>query len=205
VNSAVEYFGRISSFDASVLALVLVLAADLVFTGIHIWQECCGGKFPLYRAFGAIVGFWFPRWIGFLAFTVALAAAQWFVGLLAYTAWPPIRCIAPISLGVGCLGVVLGARVGDSIISHWAVRLAGYKPNPGFPSTAFYALEAVLILSAFRPGLALDPASARIGFGIGFGFFVIVMPLMLLLRVIIKPWRRERWIRGREIPDWVYT
>jgi hypothetical protein len=100
---------------------------------------------------------------------------------------------------------VLGARLGDSIISHWTLFLLGYRPNPGLSSTVLYALEAILILAAFQPGFHLQRTAAWCGFVIGFGFFLVIIPLLMLLRRFFKPWQRERWIRGRRIPDWAAT
>jgi len=205
VNSSLEYFGTISSLGPSALALTSVLAADIAFTGVHIWQEWRGEKFPLYRAFGAIVGLWFPRWAGFLLFTVILAVVQWAIGIVAYASYLPFPGMLPTAVGVCALGAVLGARLGDSIISHWVVSLVSYRPNPGLSSTALYTLEAVLIFICFRGGLALDPIAAWKGFALGFLLFLSVIPILAVLRAVIEPWQRERWVRGEQVPDWVYA
>jgi hypothetical protein len=202
MNPSVTHFGEISTFGASEPMLALVLGADLVFTGIHVWQEWRGERFPLYRAFGAVVGFWFPRAIGFASFTLGLAVILWAVGIAAYTG---LQGTLPMPWSVGALGCVLGARVGDSIISHWSLYLARYRPNPGFSSTLLYMLEAVLIVLAFRPGLSIDSHAAWIGIAIGFGFFFLPLLSMAVLRVFLKSCRRERWVPGEEIPPWAVT
>jgi hypothetical protein len=205
MDSSLQYFCQISIFGPSFVALCLVLAADILFTGVHIWQEWKEEEYPLYRAFGAIVGFWFPRRIGFALFTVGLAIIQWLVGIFAYTGWPVwlLVCdIQPIRASIGALGFVLGARVGDSIISHWLLDLTGYRPNPGLFSTALYVLEAFLIIFCFRRGLALQSSAAWNGILLGFGFFLLVLPGMALLRSFIESSQRVRWIPGEPIPDW---
>jgi hypothetical protein len=194
-----QYFDQISLFGPSTLMLGLVLAADLVFTGIHVWQEWKGEKYPLYRAFGAIVGFWFPRGIGFALFTVGLAVFLWAMGITAYTGW------LGTGFGIGALGFVLGARASDSIISHWALSLAGYRPNPGLSSTLLYVLEIVLIVFAFQRGLSLNLRAASIGIICGFAAFVFPLPVMAVLRFFIKSSQYERWVRGKQIPEWAVT
>jgi len=135
VNFSLEYFDRISVFGRSTLFLALILVLNIAFTSIHVWQEWKGKKWPLYRVFGAIVGFWFPRPIGFALFTLGLAVLQWALGIVAYSGYLPLLGMVPTSIAVGALGATLGARVGDSIISHWTLALAGYLPNPGLSST----------------------------------------------------------------------
>ncbi len=202
MNSSVEQFGRISSFGPSAPMLVLILASDVLFTGIHVWQEWRGETFPLFRAFGAIVGLRLPWGLGVLFFTLILAVVQWGLGLIAYAGWLPFLGVLSLPVCIKALGGVLGARVSDTIISHWTVFLAGYRPNPGLSSTGLYVLEAIVILVAFRRGLALDVRGAWIGFGFGFLAFLIVIPFLALLRAIIKPWRRGLWVRGERIPEW---
>jgi hypothetical protein len=205
MNSAVEYFDSVSKFGASNIALDIVLAANLAFTGIHIWQEWRGEKAPLYRVFGAIVGFCFPGWIGFTAFTIVLAIVQWTTGVIAYTGGLPFLGMFSLAAGIGCLGFVLGARVSDSVISHWIVYFSGYRPNPGLSSTVLYALEAILIVVMFQRGLQLSPQSAWIGFALGFAAFLTVIPSLALLRAIFKSGQRPKWVRGQPLPDWVFA
>src|SRR5215831_7970040 len=112
MNSPSEYFGRISHFGASKFALVLMLIADIAFTALHVWQEWKGERFPLYRAFGAIVGLWFPRFVGFIFFTGVLAVALWTAGVIAYAGWQPILGMVSTAVGVSALGLILGARLG---------------------------------------------------------------------------------------------
>jgi len=179
--------------------LGLVLAADIAFTGIHVWQEWKGEKFPLYRAFGAIVGYWFPRRNGFALFTVGLAIFLWLIGFTAYTGW------LGMWLGIGALGFMLGARVGDSIISHWRLHLVGYRPNPGLSSTVLYVFEALLIVVCFRRGLSFNLVAAAAGVIFGFLSFLVVLPFMAFLRNHKASSQRARWIPGKQIPDWAVT
>jgi hypothetical protein len=196
-----EYFARICAFEPSLLALSLILCANITFTAIHIWQEW-KGPVPLYLVFGAVVGCRLPRWLGFLLFTPGLALLQWFFGVAAYTGWPA-GVHGDMRFAVFALGAILGGRISDCIVSHWALYLLRYRPNPGLSSTLLYVAEAVLILTAFPRGLAAEPQSSLHGFFTGILFFVFVLPLMAIAGTLIKPWRRERWIRRRAIPDWV--
>jgi hypothetical protein len=205
MTSPLEYFDKISIFGPSAAMLALVLAADIAFTGIHVWQEWKGERWPLWRVFGAVVGLRIPDTLGFLAFTVTLALGQWALGLMAYAGWLPIVGMVCTPLAIGSLGAVLGARIADSCVSHWGLWLLGYRPNPGLSSTVLYAVEAVVIVVAFRRGLALDPIAAWIGFALGAGFFLGVIPALALARKFIKPWQREPWVRGEHIPAWADT
>ena len=159
MNSSLDYFSLISIFGRSARMLGLILAANIAFTGIHIWQEA-KARPPLYRVFGAIAGLWLPGWLGFVIFTVVLPVFLWAAGILAYAGWLPFLGIHSASVGVFALGVVLGARLGDSIISHWTIFLLGYRPNPGLSSTVLYALEAILIFAVFQRGFALERTAA---------------------------------------------
>ena len=198
MNPSLEYFDRISSLGPPALALGVIVTINIAFTSIHIWQEW-RTRWPLYRVFGAIVGLAVPRSIGVLVFVILLAVTLWGAGLAAYTGLPRTACIC---FSIGALGFVLGARLADSILSHWILALIGYRPNPGLSSTALYILEAILIFVAFRPGLALDRGAAAIGFAAGWLFFILPLPTMALLSRIFPRARRKPWVRGEPIPDW---
>jgi hypothetical protein len=201
MNESLAYFAQISRFGPSLQMFYLVLAADLLFTTVHVWQEA-QSRPPLYRVFGAVAGFWFPGWIGFLAFTVILPIFLWTVGLFAYAGLHLSFGPHPIGVNICALGIILGARLSDSIFSHWKLAAQGYRPNPALSSTVLYTLEVILILSAFQPGLALDPTFALCGFAIGAIPFLIVIPLMKWLRTKNKANQRPPWIPGTRIPDW---
>lgn len=195
------YLGKVSIFD-SVLALVVLVALNWSFTLLHILQEWKGEAVPLWRVFGAVVGTFVPNGLGFLSFTLGLCALQWLLGLAAIAGWLPL--IGPLSLqaGVAALGAVVGARLADSVVSHWALYRLGYRPNPGLSSTVLYCAEAIFLLVAFRAGFAQAPTEAWIGFACGAVFFIAVLPALRLLRVIVPAWRREPWVRGTPIPVW---
>jgi hypothetical protein len=195
------YLSKVSIFD-SMLAAVVLVALNWAFTLIHILQEWKGEAVPLWRVFGAVVGVFIPNWLGFLSFTLSLCALQWLVGLAAIAGWLPLIGALSLPAGVGALGAVVGARLADSVVSHWTLYRLGYRPNPGLSSTVLYCAEAIFILVAFRAGLAREPAAAWIGFACGAGFFLAVLPLLGLLGVIVPSWRRERWTRGTPIPAW---
>jgi len=197
-----DYFNQISIFGPSSVALIVIVAANVLFTGIHIWQEWKGERWPLWRVFGAVVGVWVPNAAGFLFFTFGLSLLQWAVGLMAYTGWLPFVGTIPTGLAIGSLGAVLGARTVDSAVSHWGLHLLGYRPNPGLSSTVLYAIEAIVILAAFRQGLILDTSAAWTGFAGGALLFLLVLPFLALLRVFLKPCQREKWVRWQPIPAW---
>jgi hypothetical protein len=197
-----DHLDQVSVFGHSAVALFLILGLDWVFTGIHTYQEWRGEAAPLWRVFGAVVGLRLPNWLGFLLFTVTLTLALWGVGLAGIAGWLPLAGhLAPYK-AVGALGVLIGARIADTLISHWGLYAVGYRPNPGLKSTPLYVLEAVFILLTFWHGLALYPHAALCGFAIGSGFFILVLPALWVVQVIVLPWRRERWIPRQPLPAW---
>jgi hypothetical protein len=188
-----DYFNRVSIFDHSTVALLLILGANWAFTLIHVLQEWKSEKAPLWRVFGAVVGVRVPNWLGFLFFTVVLTAFLWVLGLAAIAGWPVG--------GAGALGALIGARVIDSVLSHWGLYALGYRPNPGLSSTILYSIEAIFILVTFWTGLSSAPGAALIGFGVGALPFIGALPLLRLLRVV-PSWRREPWVRWTPLPEW---
>src|SRR5690242_11870752 len=61
---------------------------------------------------------------------------------------------------VGALGAIIGARISDTLVSHWGLYALGYRPNPGLKSTPLYVLEAIFIALTFWKGLSLAPGAA---------------------------------------------
>ena len=162
---------------------------------------------PLWRVFGAIVGLFISNGWGFLVFTLVLCALQWLLGFAAIAGWLPVigSLDQPYGVGpygVGALGAMLGARVADSVVSHWSLYWLGYRPNPGLSSTVLYCAEVIFILVTFRPGLSAAPTAAWIGFAGGVIFFVGVLPVLRLLRIVLPKCRREPWVRSEPIPAW---
>ena len=193
-----DYFRQVSIFD-SALAMFLILGANWLFTLIHILQEWKGKEVPLWRVFGAVIGLFVPNWLGFLSFTLGLCFLQWLVGLIAITGWPD--GVRPLAIAM--IGALVGARLADSVVSHWFLYLRGYHPNPGLSSTLLYVIEAVFILVAFHKAYLIDPVSWRIGFLCGAGFFIVLVWAGLwLLRALKLTWRRDKWVPGEPIPAW---
>jgi len=189
------------SIFSSTLALFLILGVNWAFTLVHILQEWKGEEVPLWRVFGAVVGARVPDWLGFVGFTVGLTAALWLVGLAAIGGWAPIVGQLTLPAGVGALGVLVGARIGDSVVSHWALYGLGYRPNPGLSSTILYCAEAIFILATFWKGFSLAPGAAWFGCVLGAFFFCLVLPLLRCLR-LVPALRRDRWRRGEPLPAW---
>lgn len=198
-----DYFETVSIFGPSVLVMVLIVVVNWAFTAIHVYQEYRGKPVPLWRNFGAIVGVRLPDRLGVLFFTVGLTLILWALGLAAITGWLPIKGPLPPTVAIGALGAVIGARVSDTLVSHWGLYAVGYRPNPGIGSTPLYVLEAIFLLVAFRDGLSLEPTAAWIGFAGGIAAFVIVLPSIWIAGLVFPSWRHSpSWIRGRDIPDW---
>jgi len=196
-----DYLAQVSIFE-SMLALVLILGANWAFTLIHILQEWKGEDAPLWRVFRAVVGVRVPDRFGFWSFTVALCVIQWLAGLMAIAGWLPIFGALNVPAGVWALGVLIGARIADSVVSHWVLYGLGYRPNPGLSSTALYSIEAVFLLVTFHKGLALHPCAAWFGFALGAGAFIAVLPLLRVLRALAPSLRCDPWVRGEPLPAW---
>ncbi|TMJ01223.1 MAG: hypothetical protein E6G97_16695 [Alphaproteobacteria bacterium] len=194
-----DYFRQVALFD-SALALFLILAVNWAFTLVHILQEWKGAEVPLWRVFGAVVGTFVPNRLGFFAFTVFLCAAHWLVGAMAIAGWPMFPGHPWWS--IWALGALVGARIADSVVSHWLLYGLGYRPNPGLPSTVLYAIEAIFILTVFHKGYLLNPDAWWKGFASGAIFFIAVLPGLWLLRWAVPAWRRDPWVRGEPIPAW---
>jgi hypothetical protein len=197
-----DHLDKVSVFGPSVVALLFILGLDWVFTGIHTYQEWRGERAPLWRVFGAVVGLRLPNLLGFLLFTVTLTLVLWGVGLAGIAGWLPWRGELSEPAPVRALGILIGARLADTLISHWGLYALGYRPNPGLKSTPLYVLEAGFILLTFWPGLAHDPRAALCGFALGAVAFILVLPTLWVAQVIVPPWRRERWIPWQPLPAW---
>lgn len=196
-----DYLGQVSIFN-SPTALLLILGANAAFTLAHVLQEWKGEEVPLWRVFGAIVGVFVPDRCGFLVFTIGLCVALWLIGLMAIAGWLPIFGSLPPWLGAWALGALIGARVSDSVVSHWTLYALGYRPNPGLTSTALYVVEVIFILMTFHKGLLAFPVAASFGAALGAVAFISVLPSLRLLARVCPALRREPWLRGRPLPEW---
>ena len=79
--------------------------------------------------------------------------------------------------------LLFGARVGDTLISHWGLYWTGLSdPNPGLYSTALYVAESFLIYLFAGDILLLSYIL------LGAAFFASVLPTL--------------WLAGRIIPSW---
>jgi hypothetical protein len=199
--AALDHFDQVSIFGRSAGALLLILLLDWVFSAFHSYQEWRGAKAPLWRIFGAVVGVWLPDWLGFLLFTIGLTLLLWCVGLAGIAGWLPFGHLAEPT-AIGALGAIIGARISDTLVSHWGLYALGYRPNPGLSSTPLYVLEAAFILLTFWKGLVLHPVAAWLGFAGGAGFFILVLPLLRSARLIAPASRRPPWVRWQPLPEW---
>jgi hypothetical protein len=201
MNAVLDHLDEVSIFGRSSVALFLILGLDWAFSAIHAYEEWRGEGAPLWRVFGAIVGLWVPNWAGFLVFTVALTLALWGAGLAGICGCLPIVGHS-LPATVGALGVIIGARISDTLVSHWGLYALGYRPNPGLKSTPLYVLEAVFIALTFWKGLSLAPCAAWTGVAVGAVVFILVVPGLRALRTIWPSWARAPWVRWQPLPGW---
>lgn len=199
-DHVLAYAGTMSLFGGSAPAVVFLVFANWAITAIHVYEEWKGATVPLWRVFGAVIGVWIPHWLGLLLFAGGLLLVLWGVGLAGLSGW----LFQPLdqSVAVIALGAIIGARIADSLILHWALYAVGYRPNPGIKSTALYMLEAAILMIVFREGLASGPSA--LGFVLGVIPFVLVWLTLGALR-LIPAWRRPQWTRGQPIPDWTVS
>ncbi len=201
MTAILEHLDQVSVFGHSFVALCIILSINWALSALHIYQEWRGDEVPLWRVFGAVVGVRLPDWLGFSSFTLGLLLLLWGTGLAGIAGWLPFYGKLSPPWAVGALAAIVGARISDSIISHWSLYGLGYRPNPGLASTPLYVIEACFILVLFWKGFSLAPTAAWLGFGGGAAFFILVLPFLRTLRAI-KSWRREEWIPGQPIPAW---
>jgi hypothetical protein len=197
-----DHLDQVSVFGRSSVVLFLILGFDWAFSAVHAYEEWRGEEAPLWRVFGAVVGLWLPNWLGFLSFTLGLTLLLWGVALAGITGWLPIVGQLSLAGAVGALAALVGARISDTLVSHWSLYALGYRPNPGLKSTPLYVIEAVFILLTFWKGLSLSPQAAWLGFACGAGFFILVLPALRVWRVIAPSWQRAPWMRWQPLPAW---
>ena len=139
----------------------LLLLCSLVFTWIHLTEEVVGPGGPLWKSFGEIVNLTrIPWWAGFAIFTAGLGI------LLSLLSWGAYWCESQF-----LLSVLLGCRMGDSVISHWWLRYVGLsKPNPGIWSTTLYVVESTW--------LVWFSDVTWFGFALGVTAFAAVLPTL---------------------------
>src|SRR5829696_6921111 len=143
IMSILDHLDKLSIFGPSAIALFFVVALNWGFSFIHIFQEWKGEEVPLWRVFGALVGVQIPPPLGFALFTLGLLSVLWIVGLAGIAGWLPFVGHLSLPASVFALGGILGARLADSIVSHWSLYALGYRPNPGLSSTVLYSVEFI--------------------------------------------------------------
>jgi hypothetical protein len=202
MNDVLDHLNSVSMLGRSAEVLFLVLGLDFAITALHSYQELLGRGGPLWRNFGAVVGVYVPNILGFVLFTAGLVLVLWALALAGIAGWLPLVGLVGPSASAAALGALIGARLSDTAISHVALHAAGYRPNPGLSSTSLYVAEAAFILIAFQKGLAGGPTAAKYGFLAGVLAFVVVLPLLWVLRLVIPAWRRTHWPRWQPLPAW---
>src|SRR5215471_8666829 len=197
-----DHLDQVSIFGHSSVAFFLILGLDWAFSAVHAYDEWRGEEAPLWRVFGAIVGLRLPNWLGFLSFTLLLTLALWGAGLAGIGGCLPIVGQLSPAAAVGALGVIIGARVSDTLVSHWGLYAFGYRPNPGLKSTPLYVLEAVFLALTFWKGLSHAPCAAWTGVAVGAVVFILVLPGLRVFRAIRPSWARTPWVRWQPLPAW---
>jgi len=176
--------------------LALILAADIAITCRHSWQEWKGKGAPLWRNFGAIVGLDISDGWGFLIFTVALTLTMSVIGFVGILG----------ALGPACaafaLGMLIGARVSDTLVSHVLLHQVGYRPNPGLSSSGLYVIEALVIVWLLPDRLTAGWDLAMAGLIAGAVMFIVVLPGLWLLRLVFPSRVRTAWTRWQSMPSW---
>jgi hypothetical protein len=150
-----------------VIPLNVAFALSLAFTVIHAAEEWFGKGGPLWDNFGRIVGVRLPPVLGFLLFIVGLAASLAALSYLGYLAG-----------SVLAISLLLGARLGDSLFSHWGLYVLGLSnPNPGIKSTVLYVIESGIFIWMYTSSLS--------AFGLlGAAFFAAVLPSLWLTKFL---------------------
>jgi len=152
---------------AEVSAAYYLFGASFLFTLIHTADEVFAGPgSPFWDYYRAHFGRGLNDLIGTLLF-VGLALTLWGLAVGGYLCGSELL-----------LGGLIGARVGDAVISHFGLRLRFSGPNPGLSSAPLYVLESVAALWAL-------PVSG-LGFSLGAGAFAVFWLLSFLFPKELK-------------------
>lgn len=138
------------------------LLLSVLLTVAHTAEEGAGPGGPLWAYFGRITGFRLDPVEGVLLFSIALPAATVIVAWHGYTG------------SAFALGLLAGARLGDTAFSHALPWLQGHRPNPGLYSALAGYLAEGLLLAGFA-------SVSWWGVALGAGFFAAVLPVLRLL------------------------
>lgn len=198
MNEATNYLSEVSLFGASAPALLIILTVNLILTLVHSFQELRG---RLWRYFGAIAGIHISDKVGFLLFFVGLTVTLGTLGITGITGQFFFLFSTP-TFSIFALGFIIGGRLSDTLYSHVRLHRQGFRPNPGLTTTRYYIAEAIILIVVFSPGLMDEYILGIFGFGAGWLLFFVVLPTIRFLRIIIKPWQREKWVAGEKMPAW---
>jgi hypothetical protein len=116
---------------------------------------------------------------GFLLIVAPALALQWFAAS---------RAFSGAEVHGFWLALLLGARIGDGLFSHFIPFAHGHQAvgtddklaqrNPGLGTAAIYIVDSLLIGTIWRDALGADSTRLILGFGLGAGFFALVQPAL---------------------------
>ena len=111
----------------------MLFIVSLLITITHVLEELLGEGGPLWKYFGAISEVNISDRIGFLLFTIGLTITLGVITAFGYLANSEFA-----------ISLLLGARIGDSIFSHWVLAFIK-RPNPGIYTTLLFVAESIFI------------------------------------------------------------
>ncbi len=138
-------------------------AASVAFTLLHtLGDEPFGAGGPFWDYYAARFGRGTGDPTGFALF-VLLAAVLIALAVGGYLCGSEL-----------CVGALIGARLGDALVSHIGLRARFPGPNPGLATSPLYLLEAALAPWFFGAG--------AIGLVTGFGAFALFWTVSFVRR-----------------------
>lgn len=159
-------------FEFIVLVIVYawrleIMILSILFSVAHALEETYGEGSPLWDYFGRIANVKIPEIIGFVSVSILLPIV---LSILAIIGYSDDRYLWALSL-------LCGARLGDTIFSHWLLWIIGYRPNPGIFSSVLYVFEVAFL---FTFDLTM------LWFIVGVVSFAVVIPSLYVVGILTK-------------------
>ncbi|AMV30040.1 hypothetical protein VT84_36945 [Gemmata sp. SH-PL17] len=142
----------------------VLCAFSIAFTVGHTTEEVIGDGGPFWCYYRRHFGRGIDDLLGVILFS-ELAAVLILLALGGYLCGSAF-----------CLGALMGARLGDALLSHVFLKLEHAGPNPGVATTPLYLIEFAFVL-------AVIPASVSpLGFVLGALVFAVFWTASLLFK-----------------------